>query len=257
MNFLKKFFSGSGENDEGDPAPDLDSAQREMIAGINGLSDTMAKGVMVPRVDVVFISDAADLEEMVKTVIECGHSRLPVFNESADNVIGILYAKDLLSYLFNKEEFDIKKILRPSYFVPESKRLDDLLVEFKRRHVHIAITVDEYGGVSGIVCLEDIIEEIIGDIQDEFDDELEEIISRAENRFSCDTRMRIEDVNAALQLQLDEENFDTLGGFVFDLFGRIPARGETISWENIEFKIEEIDGHKISRIELTINKKSD
>lgn len=157
---------------------------------------------------------------MVESIIECGHSRFPIYEETMDNVVGILYAKDLLKYLNKLENVEIDAILRKPYFVPESKRLDSLLKEFKRRHVHIAVAVDEYGGVSGIVCMEDIIEEIVGDIQDEFDHEEEDILKIGENTYRCEGRVNIEDLNEQLSIDLPTSDFDTLGGFVFDLLER-------------------------------------
>jgi CBS domain containing-hemolysin-like protein len=173
-----------------------------------------------------------------------------VYKDTIDNVVGILYVKDLLQYRGADEEVDIEKIIRRPYFVPESKKLDSLLREFKRRKVHIAVAVDEYGGVSGIVCLEDIIEEIVGDIQDEFDNEVEDILEIGENTYLCDARVDIEDLNEKLSLELPEEDFDTLGGFVFDLFGKIPVKYEKVSWKGSDFIIQEMDGHKIRTVKL-------
>jgi CBS domain containing-hemolysin-like protein len=149
------------------------------------------------------------------------------------------------------------EILRKPYFVPESKKLDSLLREMKRRKVHIAIVVDEYGGVSGIVCLEDIIEEVIGDIQDEFDDEKEEILRIGDNAFLCDARINLHDLNEELGLGLPEEDFDTLGGFVFELFGKIPARYEKVSYKNLEFVIQEMEGHKIKSVKILLAEKDE
>lgn len=230
----------------------FDYDTRDMIKGIVELSETAVKEVMVPRIDVVFLSKDVDLSEMLKIIIECGHSRFPVYEETIDNVIGILYAKDLLEYLTDSKDLEIEKILRVPYFIPESKRLDTLLREFKRRHVHIAVSVDEYGGVAGIVCLEDIIEEIVGDIQDEFDNEVEDILKIDDNSFLCDGRVDIEDLNEELKLDIPEEDFDTLGGFVFDLFGKIPVKFEKISYNNADFIIQEMNGHKIKTIKIVL-----
>jgi len=189
---------------------------------------------------------------MFKIIIDCGHSRFPVYEQTIDNVIGMLYAKDLLKYFTDHEEIKIDKLLRKPYFIPESKRLDTLLREFKRRHVHIAVSVDEYGGVSGIVCLEDIIEEIVGDIQDEFDNEVEDILKIDDISFLCDGRVDIEDLNKELKLNIPEEDFDTLGGFVFDLFGKIPVKFEKVSLNNVDFIIQDMDGHKIKTVKIVL-----
>jgi len=234
----------------------LDYDARDMIKGIVELSQTTVKEVMGPRIDVVFLSKDIALSEMFEMIINCGHSRFPVYEETIDNVIGILYAKDLLKYLTDRKEIEIEKILRKPYFIPESKRLDTLLREFKRRHVHIAVSVDEYGGVSGIVCLEDIIEEIVGDIQDEFDNEVEDILQIDDKSYLCDGRVDIEDLNKELELNIPEEDFDTLGGFVFDLFGKIPVKYEKVSSGDVDFIIQDMDGHKIKTVKIVLKEKN-
>ena len=221
-----------------------------MIRGIVELSETTTKELMVPRIDVIFISLDNGIDEIIEKVTSCGHSRFPVYKETIDNVVGILYVKDLLRFFQKSEPIDLEKIIRKPYFVPESKRLDSLLREFKRRRVHIAVAVDEYGGVSGIVCMEDIIEEIVGDIQDEFDNEEEDIITLGEGVFLCDARINIEDFNESLNMDISDEDFDTLGGFVFDLFGKIPAKFEKVSYKNTDFIIQEMDGHKIKTVKV-------
>ncbi len=249
--FLQRIFK---KNDIQDA--DLESLNyeaKDMIKGVVELSDTTVKEVMVPRIDVVFLSKDTPPREMLKGIIECGHSRFPIYEETIDNVVGILYAKDLLKFFNNLENLDIGSIIRKPYFVPESKRLDTLLKEFKHRHVHIAVAVDEYGGVSGIVCMEDIIEEIVGDIQDEFDHEEEDILKIGDNIYQCEGRINIEDLNEQLSINLPTMDFDTLGGFVFDLFGKIPVKYEKVSFENIDFIVQEMDGHKIKTIKLVIS----
>ncbi len=230
----------------------LNFEEQDMIRGVVALSETTVKEVMVPRIDVEFVAIESSFNELIDTLGEGGYSRFPVFKETIDNVVGILYVKDLLKQVKNQEDFSVEKIIRRPYFVPESKRLDSLLREFKRRKVHIAVAVDEYGGVSGIVCLEDIIEEIVGDIQDEFDNEVEDILEIGEGTFLCDARVDIEDLNEKLSLKLPEEDFDTLGGFVFDMFGKIPVKYEKVKYSGIDFIIQEMDGHKIKTVKLVI-----
>ncbi len=249
-SFFRKLFSASDEDSEFDS---LSYERKDMIKGIVELSDTSVKEIVVPRIDVVFISYDTSHEELLNIIVTHGYSRYPVYKETIDNVIGILYVKDLFSYVKNKSTIVLEQIIRKPFFVPESKRLDALLREFKRRKVHIAIVVDEYGGVSGILCLEDIIEEIVGDIQDEFDDEKEEIIKIGENMYLCDARTEIEDVNEAAGIHLPEEPFETLGGFVFDLFGKIPVTYEKTTYENIDIIVQDIDGHKINSVKLIIH----
>ncbi|MCK4542034.1 MAG: HlyC/CorC family transporter [Spirochaetales bacterium] len=240
------------KDDEGFSDLQLEEEEKHMIRGIVELSETTVKEVMVPRIDVVFLSVDTTINEMMETLSECGHSRVPVYKETIDNVIGILYVKDLLNLTWKKEPVDIKAIIRKPYFVPESKKIDTLLKEFQRRRVHIAVALDEYGGVSGIVCLEDIIEEIVGEILDEFDTEEEDILKISEGEFFCDARVNIEDLNEGIGILLPDEDVDTLGGFVFDLFGKIPVKYEKVSWENVDFIIQEMDGHKIKTVKVVI-----
>jgi CBS domain containing-hemolysin-like protein len=238
----------SSKSDRTSETPD----EKEMIHGIRELSSTTVKEIMVPRIDVAFFSLDAPVQETLQKIVESGYSRFPIYKDTIDNVVGMLYVKDILMRLVQGQPIRFEEIIRKPFFVPESKKLDSLLREMKRRRVHIAIVVDEYGGVSGIVCLEDIIEEVIGDIQDEFDDEKEEIIRIGENSFLCDARINIHDLNEELNLDLPEEEFDTLGGFVFELFGKIPARYEKVSYKNLEFVIQEMEGHKIKSIKILL-----
>jgi len=221
-----------------------------MIRGIEELSETTVKEVMIPRIDTVFLSLDAQRPEILDTSITCGHSRIPVYRDTIDNVEGILYVKDLLRSLVRDEELDLAKIIRKPFFVPDSKRIDSLLREFKRRRVHIAVAIDEYGGVSGIVCMEDIIEEIVGDIQDEFDNEREDIVALGDGIWLCDARVNIQDLNEEIHTHFPVEEFDTLGGFVFDLFGKIPSRYEKAFWEDYDFIIQEMDGHRITSVKI-------
>ena len=253
MSILQRLF-GRNQREQKEGYETLNFEEKDMIRGIVALSETTVKEVMVPRIDVQFVSIDSSFDELISTLTECGYSRFPVYKETIDNVVGILYVKDLLQYYNSSESVDIEKIIRRTYFVPESKKLDSLLREFKRRKVHIAVAVDEYGGVSGIVCLEDIIEEIVGDIQDEFDNEVEDILEIGEGTYLCDARVDIEDLNEKLTLSLPEEDFDTLGGFVFDLFGKIPVKYEKVSYSGCDFIIQEMDGHKIKTVKLVIKK---
>ena len=264
-----KFFKFS-KNKDGDPhssspagggagsAAGSDRAQekilieekQDMIKGIEDLSETSVKEVMIPRIDVDFLSIDTPEDELLEKIAESGHSRFPVYSDSIDNVLGVLYVKDLIKAFSKKEALDLAHIIRKAYFVPESKRIDGLLREFKRRHLHIAMAVDEYGGISGIVCMEDIIEEIVGDIQDEFDNEREDVVSLGEHIWMCDARVNLDDLNESLSADFPTEDFDTLGGFVFDLFGRIPAKYEKISWNNWEFIVQDMEGHRIHLIKV-------
>ena len=235
----------------------LNEEKEDMIRGVVDLSDTAVKEVMIPRIDVDFIPIDMEAEELLKRVAESGHSRFPVYAESIDNVVGVLYVKDLINSFAKKEPINLEKIIRKPFFVPESKRIDGLLREFKRRHVHIAIAVDEYGGISGIVCMEDIIEEIVGDIQDEFDNEGEDISSIGDGLWLCDARVDMDDLAECLHTELPSDEFETLGGFVFDLFGKIPVRYEKVRWNNFDFIIQDMDGHKINTVKIASVKDED
>jgi CBS domain containing-hemolysin-like protein len=229
---------------------DLEEDQQEMIRGVVELSGTTAKEVMVPRTDTVFLSAAASRDEMLSVILESGHSRFPVYEETIDSVIGILHVKDLLKVLVDGVVIDVKSLVRKPFFVPLSKHIDDLLKEFRRKKVHIAVVVDEYGGVSGIVCMEDIIEEIVGDIQDEFDHETEDVLQIGEGVWLCDARINLTDLAENTGLDLPVDDFDTLGGFVFDLFGKIPVKYEKTVYREIEIIVQEMDGHKIKSVKI-------
>ena len=234
---------------------ELEEDQQEMIRGVVELSDTTVKEVMVPRTDTVFISADASKEELFACLSENEHSRYPVYQDTVDQVTGVLHVKDVLKALVKNNPINIRELARKPFFVPVSKHINDLLRELKRKKVHIAIVVDEYGGVSGIVSMEDIIEEIIGDIQDEFDQETEDVIELGKGVWLCDARVNLEALAEETNLDLPIDDFDTLGGFVFDLFGKIPVKNEKIEYKDYDFIIQEMDGHKINSIKIVTRKK--
>jgi len=234
---------------------DLEEDQRQMIRGIVELSETTVKEVMVPRTDTVFLSADDSKEELYTRISESEHSRFPVYKDTVDNVIGILHVKDVLKTLVEDKPFNINELVRKPFFIPVSKHIDDLLRELKRKKVHIAVVVDEYGGVSGIVSMEDIIEEIIGDIQDEFDHETEDVVDLGDGTWLCDARVNLDFLAEETNLELPIDDFDTLGGFVFDLFGKIPVKNEKIEYKDYDFIIQEMDGHKINSIKIVTHKK--
>ena len=228
----------------------LEEEKEDMIQGVEELSTTSVKEVMIPRIDVDFINIETDRAELLEKISDSGHSRFPVYKDSIDNVIGVLYVKDLIRCFSKEEPFELEKIIRKAYFVPETKRIDSLLREFKRRHIHIAMAVDEYGGLSGIVCMEDIIEEIVGDIHDEFDNERDDIVSLGKNIWLVDGRENLSDLNEEIGSTFPQEEFDTLGGFVLDLFGKIPVKYEKMTWNNYDFIIQDMDVHRIDMIKV-------
>lgn len=228
--------------------------KERLLRSVVEFPETLVKEIMVPRTDMVSISVSIQLDELLELLAECGHSRLPVFEESIDNVGGMFYAKDLIQILANrqeKESFDISKYLRSSYFVPESKRIADLLTEFQGNRTHIAIVVDEFGGTAGIITLEDIIEEIFGDIQDEYDAEPDQIVIIDYDRLRADARVPIEDIEAYFDVHFPEEpDFESLGGFILTQVGNVPSSGDEFDWDTLHFKILEADEKKIISVEV-------
>lgn len=249
MSFMGKLFKKKKEEEP--LGQDIaNEEKRDMIKGIEDLSETSVKEVMIPRIDVDFLSLGTPQDELLAKIAESGHSRFPVYSESIDNVVGVLYVKDLINAFSKGEIVNLEKIIRKPFFVPETKRIDTLLREFRRRHIHIAIAIDEYGGISGIVCMEDIIEQIVGDIQDEFDNEQEDIVVVGDNIWLCDARFNLDDLNEKIGANFPNEEFDTLGGFVFDLFGKIPAKFEKVSWNDYDFIIQDMEGHRVNQIKV-------
>ncbi len=252
----KKSEEESQQNEALSQQDILAEEKNDMIQGVEDLAVTTVKEVMIPRIDVDFLSVDTPQEELLHKITESGHSRFPVYSTSIDNVVGVLYVKDLIAAFSRHETIDLERIIRKAYFVPESKRINSLLREFKRRHIHIAIAIDEYGGISGIVCMEDIIEEIVGDIQDEFDNEPAEITTLSDSMWLCDARAGLDDINESIGSNFPTDDFDTLGGFVFDLFGKIPVKFEKVSWKDYDFIVQEMEGHKVNVIKI-ISRKSE
>jgi magnesium and cobalt transporter len=224
----------------------LDAEALSMIEGVLQVSEMQVRDVMIPRSQMDVIDVEESPEKFIPFVIETAHSRFPVYEDNRDNVIGILLAKDLLKY-YAEEEFNVREMLRPAVFVPESKRLNVLLKEFRANRNHIAIVVDEYGGVSGLVTIEDVIEQIVGDIEDEYDfDETEDnILADKNGRFRVKAVTEIADFNAALGTRFPDEDYDTVGGLVVNRFGRLPKRGEQISFDGLSFQVLRADSRMI------------
>src|SRR5436309_15257982 len=217
----------------------LDADALSMIEGVLSVSETTVRDIVIPRAQMDCVSIDDEPGDFIPLIVETKHSRFPVIGESKDDVIGILLAKELLGYYAHPEQFNLREILRPAVFVPESKRLNVLLREFRANRNHIAIVVDEYGGVSGLVTIEDVLEQIVGDIEDEYDfDEAEDnIIPEANGRYRVKAQTEIADFNAALGSKFGDEEFDTVGGLVRQAFGRLPKRGETVAIANLRFKV--------------------
>ncbi len=236
---------------------ELDAEERSMLSGVLEVSETQVREVMVPRSQMVVIDIEQDFDETLGMIIESGHSRFPVIGEDRDEVLGILLAKDLLRYFGSEAAKDvtIQKLLRPAAVIPESKRLNALLKEFRASHNHMAIVVDEYGGVAGLLTIEDVLEEIVGEIDDEHDHEEAEFIRPDGDRngkpsFAVRALTRIEDFNEYFDCELDDEEYDTIGGLVMHVLGRLPRRGEKVEHGGFEFAVIRADRRRIDALQV-------
>ncbi len=232
----------------------IDTDVLAMLEGVLQVSEIQVRDVMVPRSQMVVVQRDEPPEKILPVVIESGHSRFPVVGEDRDEVAGILLAKDLLRYFAQDEDsqFDIREVLRPAVFIPESKRLNVLLKEFRISHNHMAIVVDEYGGVSGLLTIEDVLEQIVGDIGDEYDiDEGEGIRREGERTFSVPALTRIDEFNETFGTRFSDEEFDTIGGLVLHELGRMPRRGEAIEIGGLELKVQRADRRRIETLRVT------
>jgi len=232
----------------------IEEEENEMIRNIFEFSDTMVKEVMIPRVDMACISSDTTLGLILKLIKKMGHSRIPVYEETIDNIIGILYAKDLLGiyeqWYTSKEKFDLKEIIREAYFVPENKKIDELLDIFQKDRIQIAIAIDEYGGTAGLITMEDVVEEVVGEIIDEYDKEIKLFEMIGDNTVMTDAIISIEKINEILNIEIPENGFETLGGFIYDLLGRVPEKDEKIKYQNCQIIIEQVIKNRIKRVKI-------
>jgi len=238
----------------------IDADVRQMLEAVLQVSEIQVRHIMVPRSQMVVISRDEPVEKILPVVIESGHSRFPVVGEDRDEVQGILLAKDLLRVFVEDQadDFDIKECLRPAVFIPESKRLNVLLKEFRVTHNHMAIVVDEYGGVAGLLTIEDVLEQIVGDIGDEYDiDEGEGIRKEADRSWTVPALTRIEDFNQAFSTRFSDEEFDTIGGLVLHELGRMPRRGEAVHIGGLEIKVMRADRRRIETLRVTSSRDLD
>ncbi len=231
----------------------IENEEKEMIVSVLEFGDLLVREVMVPRIDIVAVEIDTPVLEALKVFVKSGHSRVPVYEDNIDNIKGLLYAKDLLNLWSNGgADRPISEIMRTATFVPESKRADVLLKELQSGKIHIVIIVDEYGGTAGLITLEDLIEEIVGDIQDEYDmNEEAEYVKNGPDNFTVDASINLDDLNDLLDAELPNEDADTLGGFLFSYFGRVPVIGETVEHQNLTMKIETIQGRRIRKVRIT------
>jgi putative hemolysin len=228
--------------------------QRRMLHGILELTQTRVREVMIPRTEVVGIEVLSAFEEALRQVRSSHHSRFPVFSGSLDEIVGVIHSKDILDYVGRPEEFSLQAIARPPYFVPESKRIGTLLQSFRKKRVHLAMVVDEYGGVEGIVTLEDIVEEIVGEIQDEYD--VEEVLVReiAPGRYLVDGSTSLRTINRRFGLKLSEEHANTLAGFLLRTMGTIPAEGDSCQSDGTTFIVRKVVDRRVEEIEMVLPK---
>ncbi|WP_373767599.1 CNNM family magnesium/cobalt transport protein CorC [Glaesserella sp.] len=233
----------------------IDSDTKEMIEGVMEISELRVRDIMIPRPQIVFIDADQPLDACVDIIIESAHSRFPVIRDGKDAIEGILLAKDLLKYLrTDSEPFVMADILRPAVIVPESKRVDRMLKEFRSERFHMAVVVDEFGAVSGLVTIEDILEQIVGDIEDEFDEEeIEPIRQLSQHSYAVLALTDIEKFNQQFAVYFDDEEVDTVGGLVMQAFGHLPKRGEEIELQGITFKVTSADSRRLIQLRVTVS----
>jgi magnesium and cobalt transporter len=232
----------------------IDHDTRDMLEGVMEIADQRVRDIMLPRSQMVTVERTHNLDELIGIITDAQHSRYPVINEDKDHVEGLLLAKDLLGYLgSDSAPFDIEQVLRQAVVVPESKRVDKLLKEFREERYHMAIVVDEFGGVSGLVTIEDILEEIVGEIEDEFDDEEEQDIRKlSKHTFAVKALTPIDDFNDMFGTALSDEEVDTVGGLVMTRFGHLPSRGEVVDIDELSFKVTSADNRRIIQLQVTV-----
>lgn len=251
---FRKYFSSISEreinyNSVGFEKDNIEESEQELIQGIVEYKTVVVREVMKPRVDIIAVSADSNFEQLMKIILTSGHSRIPVYKENLDQILGIIYSKDLLPFVFDKnkqKQFSISNIARKALFVPETKLINELMKEFQEKKLHIAVAVDEYGGTSGIITLENIIEEIVGELRD--DDDEAPIIKLNENSFLVNGTVAIDEVNELLNIDLMQQEIDTIGGFVFNFAGTIPTEGFNFDFEGYKFSVKQISKNRIQKI---------
>lgn len=239
--------------DVGQRGGTIEDDEKAMIYSVLQFNETLAREVMIPRPDITAIAIDEPLEVATKLFIDSGHSRIPVYEDEIDNIKGLLYAKDLLKLLATgKTDSTIRALMRPAYFVPETKRADLLFREMQTRKTHLAVVVDEYGGTAGLVTIEDLVEEIVGDIKDEYDvNEQAEFVKIDHDTYMVDGGMNLEDLNELLAIDLPTEETDSVGGFVYYMMGRVPNEGESIEHDDVQIRVESVDNRRIRKLHIT------
>jgi CBS domain containing-hemolysin-like protein len=229
---------------------DAPDEEQKLMSSVLDFGETRVREVMVPRIDVVAVNLEMDKNEAVGVIMEAGHSRVPVFEETIDKIHGVVYTKDLLAKVFAGEEFSLDDITREAFFVPESKKIDELLAEFRARRQHLAVVVDEYGGTAGIVTLEDVLEEIVGDIQDEFDTE-EALFERVDDDTAvCNAKIHLDELTEALGIRFPEDAPDSLGGLLYQMIGSVPRVGDRWRVGEVEFEIQSVERQRMDKVRV-------
>jgi magnesium and cobalt transporter len=229
----------------------LNESEGDMLQSIFDFGDTIVREVMVPRTDMVCCPADESLSNFLELIIQSGHSRVPLYEGSTDKIVGVVYAKDLLrNWGANDETLTLVEVMRTPYFIPETKRIDALLMDFRTRRVHMAIAVDEYGGTSGLITIEDLLEEIVGDIQDEYDLEVPWLQPQDDGTLLVDARANVEELEEYYDIEIPREKFDTVGGYLFHLLGNVPKAGERITDNGLVLMVEDSDERKIGKVRV-------
>lgn len=270
-NIIIKIFGGRIENgmpfvteeeirslvDVGEEEGVVKHQEKEMIEGVFDIDEIDVTDIMIPRIDMIAIKESSSINKALELIINHGHSRIPVYRDRIDNIVGIIYAKDLLSIIHNKkdeaEKISISDLMRSAYYVPETKKVSQLLKELQLKKVHIAIVLDEYGGTEGLVTIEDILEEIVGDIYDEYDSEVNLIEKIKENTYSVKAEMDLEELEEIFEVSfLEDTEYSSLGGLVFNTLGRVPIQGDAIEYEGLIMTVSKVSNRRIKLIEIKI-----
>ena len=242
--------------DAGEEEGVINPEENAMIRNILSLGDSMVREIMLPRMEMACVSIEDEVSEVLQAIIACGHSRLPVYEGTIDNVIGLIYAKDLLRYWgMSDGEVELRKLIRPPFFIPETKNLEELLHDFKKRRVHMAVVIDEYGGTAGLVTIEDLLEQIVGDIQDEYDLETERLSVQGDGSIVADGKLLIEELQEHFDIVVEKDKFETVGGLIFHLTGRIPSAGEVIESDDLVLTVLEADERRIAKVHIARREK--
>ncbi len=241
--------------DQGEAQGILTQREGDMIEAVLELDDSTASQVMVPRTDTAMAPSSATIGQLIDIIVESGHSRIPIYKDNPDNIVGLIYAKDLLAYWGSQDgQLELSQIMRPAFYVPPAMPLDQLLTAFRRKKAHLAVVVDEYGGTAGVVSMEDVLEEIVGEIEDEYDQEESLFQEEADGSLVVDGRMEVDDLADIMEVELPESlpegNYETVGGFITTLLGRVPQPREEVCYGPVRMLVREADERKVTKVQV-------